>query len=71
MTVLERKLFCLPQVIDTSYIIKDVDDALKSKKTFCLLEDDTEFKVLSDKNHCFKKNINLVLNLISDCHNGL
>ena len=32
-------------VIDTSNIIRNVDDALKTPKTFCLLEDDTAFKV--------------------------
>lgn len=32
-------------VIDTSEIIQDADDALNTKRTFCLIEDDTEFKV--------------------------
>ena len=33
------------QVVDTSDIIQDLNDALKTKRTFCILEDDTEFKV--------------------------
>ena len=37
-------------VIDTSKIIKNVDDALITESTFCLLEDDTELKVCRSKN---------------------
>ena len=36
-------------MIDTSEIIQDADDALNTQRTFCLLEDDTEFKVTSSK----------------------
>ena len=41
-------------VIDTSGIILNVEDALKTPKTFCLFEGDTEFKVPSKKVACFK-----------------
>ena len=37
----------LYQVINTDNIIKNVDDALNTPRTFCLVEDETEFKVLS------------------------
>ena len=32
-------------VIDTSDILRDLDDALSTPKTFCLMDDDTEYKV--------------------------
>ena len=41
-------------VIDTSSIILNVEDALRTPRTFCLIEDDTEFKVLSKNIDCFK-----------------
>ena len=40
-----------PQVIYTSEIVKDAEDALNTHRTFCMLEDDTEFKVSCSKEH--------------------
>lgn len=34
-------------VIDTSEIIKDTDDAMNTERVCCLLEDDTEYKVVT------------------------
>lgn len=34
-------------VIDTSEIIKDTDDAMTTERVCCLLEDDTEYKVVT------------------------
>ena len=40
-------------VIDTSKIIKNVDDALSTERTLCLIEGDTELKVCCSKNTLF------------------
>ena len=41
----DKRLSGFRQVVDTSHIIQNLDDALKTEKTFCLFEDETEFKV--------------------------
>ena len=54
-------------VIDTSHIIQNVEDALKTPKTFCLVEDDTEFKVPARK---FNSNPFLTFSKFLDCNDG-